>query len=240
MPSPTTVELLWGTAQRPTRGPKPALTLDRIVGEAIALADAEGLAALSMQRLAQRLGFTKMSLYRYVPGKEQLTALMLDEAIGEPPKISAVQQDWRAALRSWANAIHDSYRAHPWTIDLARGLRPFGPNEMAWTESALTALAHTGLSGPEQLDTIVLLNSHARGLAQQVPAGEQADHFTDQFTQMMTAAAERYPRVRAAFAEEAAAGGRDNALDFGIDRILDGIAALIDRRAALVHEPPKS
>ncbi|MFD3594877.1 TetR/AcrR family transcriptional regulator [Nocardia sp. NPDC058640] len=233
MPPPTTVELLWGTAQRPKRGPKPALTLDGIVAEAIVLADAEGLTALSMQRLAQRLGFTKMSLYRYVPGKEQLTALMLDAAMGEPPDIGGGQRNWRVALRAWVEAIFDRYRTHPWAIELTLGVRPFGPNEMGWTEAALAAQAGTGLSGSEKLDAIVLLNGHARNLAQQVAS--MTDGGEQQFTEMMVAAADRYPQVRAAFAEEAVApagkGGPDDALRFGVDRILDGLAVLIDQRS---------
>ncbi|MGY0501434.1 TetR/AcrR family transcriptional regulator [Nocardia sp. FBN12] len=236
MPPPTTVELLWGTTQRPKRGPKPALTLDGIVAEAIALVDAEGLSALSMQRLAERLGFTKMSLYRYVPGKEQLTALMLDAAMGEPPNAAGVHQDWRAGLRNWGEALFARYRAHPWAIELTIGVRPMGPNEMGWTEAALTALAGTGLTGSEKLDTIVLLNGHARSLAQQVSSmGENGElQFTEQFTAMMTAAADRYPEVRAAFAEEAATpagkSGPSDALRFGVERILDGLAVLIGRR----------
>lgn len=236
MPSPTTVELLWGTTQRPKRGPKPALTLDGIVAEAIALVDAEGLAALSMQRLAERLGFTKMSLYRYVPGKEQLTALMLDAAIGEPPNTAVAQQNWRVGLRSWVEAIFARYRAHPWAIELTLGVRPFGPNEMGWTEAALTAMAGTGFSGSEKLDAIVLLNGHARNLAQQVASmsGDGQARFTEQFAEMMAAAADRYPAVRAAFAEEAGApagkGGSNDALRFGVDRILDGLAVLVDQR----------
>lgn len=233
---PTTVELLWGTTQRPKRGPKPALTLDGIVAEAVALVDAEGLSALSMQRLAERLGFTKMSLYRYVPGKEQLTALMLESAMGEPPNIAGAQQNWRVGLRTWVEALFARYRAHPWSIELTIGVRPMGPNEMGWTEAALTALAGTGLNGSEKLDTIVLLNGHARSLAQQV-ASMGADgelQFTEQFTEMMTAAADRYPEVRAAFAEEAATpagkGGPSDALRFGVDRVLDGLAVLIDQR----------
>ncbi|UGT57645.1 TetR/AcrR family transcriptional regulator [Nocardia asteroides] len=228
---PTTVELLWGTAQRPTRGPKPALTLDGIVASAIALADAEGLAGLSMQRLAQGLGFTKMSLYRYVPGKEQLTALMLDTAMGTPPEPGG--KGWRADLRAWVEAIFARYRTHPWTIELTLGLRPIGPNELSWTEAALAATEGTGLTGPERLDTIVLLNGHARSLAQQVDSvGDSAnDQVVEQFTAMMSAAGDRFPAVSAAFAEEAAStSGGNDAFDFGVERILDGLAVLIERR----------
>ncbi|WP_378733828.1 TetR/AcrR family transcriptional regulator [Nocardia brasiliensis] len=245
MPAPTTVQLLWGTQQRPKRGPKPALSLAGIVAEAIALADAEGLANLSMQRLADRLGFTKMSLYRYVPGKEQLTALMLDAAMGMPPEMTAVQADpdvesWRAGLRLWAETLYERYTAHPWAIELSAGARPFGPNEMAWMESALVALTATGLTGSERLDTIVLLNGHIRSLTQQIQSlgDDPTVQFTAQITEMMAAAGDRYPAVRAAFAEEAAAtgtsadsGGPNDALNFGIERVLDGLAVLIARRA---------
>ena len=73
------LELLWGLGERPSRGPKPGLTLDRIVTAAVAVADAEGLGALSMRRVATDLGVGTMSLYRYVPGKAELLDLMLDK-----------------------------------------------------------------------------------------------------------------------------------------------------------------
>lgn len=236
MPTPTTVQLLWGTQQRPKRGPKPALSLAGIVAEAIALADAEGLANLSMQRLAERLGFTKMSLYRYVPGKEQLTALMLDAAMGTPPDTAASQGDsesWRAGIRLWAESIYQRYREHPWLMELTVGARPFGPNELGWTESALVALSGTGLTGSEKLDTIVLVNGHVRSLAQQIHSlGDDPEGlFAEQFMEMMTEAGDRYPAVVAAFAEEGAAAGSNEALNFGIERVLDGLAVLIARRA---------
>jgi AcrR family transcriptional regulator len=244
MPAPTTVELLWGTQQRPKRGPKPALSLERIVAEAIALADAEGLANLSMQRLAERLGFTKMSLYRYVPGRAELTALMLDVGLGTPPETpttpgDSTEERWRAGLRLWAETIFERYSAHPWAIELTTGLRPIGPNEMGWMEAALVALTGTGLTGSERLDTIVLLSGHVRSLVQQLSSTggtDSADQYTAQLAEMMRAVGDRYPAAVAAFTEEVAeppsdAGGPNNALHFGIDRILDGLAVLIARRA---------
>src|SRR6202041_553797 len=86
MAAPTALDLLWGASDRPRRGPRPSLSLERIVTEAISLADAEGLAGLSMQHLAERLGCAKMALYRYVPGKSELVALMVDTALGDPPE----------------------------------------------------------------------------------------------------------------------------------------------------------
>src|SRR3954447_20148804 len=97
-----TADFFWAPRPRPTRGPKPALTLDQITDAAIAIADAEGLAAVSMQRVAADLGFTKMSLYRYLPGKNELVAAMIERALQTPP---AVTGPWREALTAWATAL---------------------------------------------------------------------------------------------------------------------------------------
>lgn len=238
MPAPTALELLWGTQQRPKRGPKPALSLERIVAEAIALADAEGLANLSMQRLAERLGFTKMSLYRYVPGKAELVALMLDAALGAPPETTAAEpasdeEPWRGRLGSWCETLYQRFSEHPWSLEVSVGVRPIGPNEMAWMESALGALAGTGLTDAERLDTIVLLTGHARSLVQQVrvmDAEALEKQIAEQFADLVATAADRYPEAAAAFADEGAAAGGEGALKFGIGRILDGLAVLIARR----------
>jgi AcrR family transcriptional regulator len=237
MPAPTTLDLLWGTAQRPKRGPKPSLTLERIVSGAIEHADAEGLTSLSMQRLAERLGCAKMALYRYVPGKAELEALMLDTALGAAPDPAAAApgdgEPWRAQLRAWALTMFERMLAHPWAHELARGIRPIGPNEVGWMESALTMLAGSGLTAAESLDTIALLAGHVRGLALQAAASGEGNAETAlgrQVSQALAAHAGRYPHTAAAFAESGPPGDRDNALRFGIDRILDGLGVLIASR----------
>lgn len=238
MAGPTTTELLWGVPQAPRRGPKPSLTLDQIVAEAIALADAEGIANLSMARLAERLGCAKMALYRYLPGKNELTALMLDTALGTPPVATATPGDatepWRACLSDWATTIFDLYSAHPWAGELtASTVRPIGPNEMGWMEAALGALSESTLTAAERLDSVVLLLGHARSLAQQVGGAGAQDDLEGQLAKevgaALTAHGDRYPHVLAAFAEQgngpADDNGRNNALHFGIERILDGLSA---------------
>jgi AcrR family transcriptional regulator len=258
MAAPTALDLLWGTRDRPRRGPRPSLSLDRIVAEAISLADEEGLANLSMQHLAERLSCAKMALYRYVPGKSELVALMVDTALGDPPEPppptspeqtslasqtgrtpASGEQHWRTVLRLWATTINARYRLHPWAIDATVGARPTGPHEMAWMETALAALAGTGLTGPERLDTLALLNGHVRSLVQVTPAGQHdlEAEMARQIGAALAANPDRYPQVLAAFSESPQPAGRDNALDFGIDRILDGLAALI---AAREPQPPGS
>ncbi|GAB0106001.1 TetR/AcrR family transcriptional regulator [Nocardia sp. JMUB6875] len=241
MPAPTTLELLWGTPDRPRRGPKPSLTLERIVGEAVELADTEGLGNLSMARLAERVGCAKMALYRYVPGRTELTALMLDAALGAPPKVEPAQADspepWRSYLPIWTETIYEQVRIHPWANELATGIRPMGPNELGWVDGALSVLADTGLTIAEQFDTVVLLLSHARAVAMQttVPLGDDSaeEQMARELGAVLTAQAERFPHAVAAFAATMGGTpepGAGNALAFGIDRILDGLGALIAAR----------
>lgn len=139
-------DFLWTDRPQPTRGPKPALTPQRVADTGIALAVAEGLGALSMQRIAAELGFTKMSLYRYVPGKAELVALMVERAIGAPPAVAPA--DWRAGLGAWASGMLDRFLAHPWALEATLGPRPIGPNELAWMEAAVSVLVGTGLTEP--------------------------------------------------------------------------------------------
>ncbi|MGW4531060.1 TetR/AcrR family transcriptional regulator [Nocardia sp. NPDC004340] len=241
MPAPTTRELLWGTPDRPRRGPKPSLTLERIVAEAVDLADAEGLASLSMARLAERLGCAKMALYRYVPGKTELTALMLDAALSSPPENHtdpADPESWRAYLREWSGTFFGNAVAHPWLNELATGVRVMGPNELAWLETALAVLDRSGLTHAERLDTVVLLLNHVRGMGLQTgTAGVDLEgELAREMTAVFLTQADRFPHAAVALAEavpgteSAATAGRDNALDYGIERILDGVASLIATR----------
>ncbi|MFF5079020.1 TetR/AcrR family transcriptional regulator [Actinoplanes sp. NPDC000266] len=212
--------------ERPrTRGPKPALTLDQIAGAAIAVADAEGLAAVTMQRVAADLGFTKMSLYRYVPGKTELVAVMLEQAIGAPPPLPA--GDWRAALRSWAEALLDRYVPHPWAMEATVGGRPIGPNELGWMESALAVLP-AGLTGAERMDAVASVAGQVRMIAGQ--AGTRESELTATIGLVLREHPDRFPALAAAVADAAERGGADQAFDFGLSRILDGVDMLLRDR----------
>jgi AcrR family transcriptional regulator len=227
------VEFLWGARAQPTRGPKPALTLEGIADTAIAIADAEGLAAVSMQRVAADLGKTKMSLYRYLPGKAELVALMIERAIGAPPVLRA--RPWRAALTEWSELLLAGFLRHPWVIEATVGRRPLGPAELGWMECALAALdTSPGLSGAERLDAVAVLAGHARMLAQQAAAQFDEGELTAATGELMRTHGERFPHLIAAMGETAAAGGQNQAFAFGVDRILDGIEVLINRRRTRV------
>ena len=222
--------LLW---DRPAgrRGPKPSLTHERIAAAGVALADAEGLGAATMQRLAEALDVTKMALYRYVPGKAELLALMTEAALGDPPVPAG--RSWRAALREWTRELLDRFCRHPWTLTTTVGARPIGPNEVAWLEVVCARLAGCGLTGAEVLDVAVTLVGHARSLAQQA-AAVRTDSVENTVHRGMAAVLrgreDRYPALAAALASAAESGG-DRGFDFGLDRILDGVEQLIRERA---------
>ena len=113
------LELLWGTGQESTRGPKPGLAVVDIVASAIELADTDGLAALSMRKVAERLGRSVMTLYTYVPGKAELLDLMLDTTLGELPTTYALDHGWRAAVEASARDGWDFYERHPWVLQVS-------------------------------------------------------------------------------------------------------------------------
>lgn len=230
--------LLWADTTRPRRGPKPAMTLQGVVDAAIAVADAEGLAAVSMQRVADELGATKMALYRYVPGKAELNTLMLDRALGAPSEPAAPSgagegsPDWPALLADWARELYRRFVERPWGLELAVGARIIGPNELAWFEVGLAALSGVPLTAAERLDVLALLSGHVRSVVQQ----QERDVAPEQSMGAMMARivadhADTFPYTADAFAESAADPGQDQALEFGLERILDGVAALTASRS---------
>lgn len=229
------VRLLWGPHPKPSRGPKPTLSLERIARAGVDVAEAEGLAAVSMQRVAGLLDVTKMALYRYVPGKSELVALMVENAIGEGPPPDGPRQGWREQLGAWARELAAVFHRQPWLLDATVGPRVLGPRELAWTERAIAALEGTGLSGAERMDAVVLLVGHVRGIAQQAHAAGPVGHPEAQFSaalgELMEAHGEHYPALAAALTSVAEDGGQDQALEFGLQRILDGLGLLVAERS---------
>jgi AcrR family transcriptional regulator len=213
------VEMLWAQPRARSRGPKPAQTLAAVVDAAIGLADRKGLAAVTMQRVAQALGLTKMALYRYVPGRPELIAAMVDRAMGPPPALDAAS-GWRKGLETWALAAFQLFVAHPWGLEATAGVRVMGPREAAWAEAGLALLADTPLNGADRLDVLAVVMGHMRSMAQQ-GAGQ-----VDAAEQILTAGVRtdpaRFPHLARAAADIARDGG--SGLSFGLACIFDGIA----------------
>ena len=163
---PDAVAAAWGVRDRARRkGPKPALTLSRIVQAASRVADAEGLEAISMARVAAEAGTAPMSLYRHVSGKEQLLELMGDAAWGTPPPPPAPGQSWREGLSRWAWTMRGAATRHPWAARLPITSLPVLPNQVAWFENALACMRDTSLSEARKASVILLLSGYVRNIA---------------------------------------------------------------------------
>src|SRR5580700_1688684 len=249
---PGSVAAAWGVRERPHKGPKPALSLARIVSAAVRVADAEGLDAVSMGRVAAELGAAPMSLYRHVAGKDELRTLMVDAAWGAPPDGAlsdgalsdgaGAGEGWRAGLARWAWALRTGARRHPWVVRIPLNSLPILPNEVGWFELALACMRDTGLTEARKASVIMLLAGYVRNLATteaDIAAAIQASGLTP--AEWMSS----YPRILAGLADPQrfpaltqfiAAGvfeaedGPDDEFIFGLDRILDGLEALIGAR----------
>jgi AcrR family transcriptional regulator len=224
---PRTLRVLWGDQDRPGgRG----LSRERIVAAGIALADADGIAALSMARLAQSLGSAPMSLYRHVENKDELLAFMTDAAPGPPPDLPAT--GWRPALEAWARALRGVYYAHPWIIQVTAGRPPLDPGQLAWLDRGLFALDGTALSHRARFEVVITVLEFVRGEAQIGAVLLRGDRSGDADYGRLIAHFVTPERMPALAAASDAGIFRDtddpeDSFSFGLERILDGVNVLL-------------
>lgn len=238
---PAAVAAAWGVRAHPGKGPKPGLSLERIVAAGVKIASRDGLDAVSMSRLAAELGASTMSLYRYVNAKDELVKLMIDAAWGPPPR-SEPGAGWRAGLSRWAWGMRTAFRRHLWAARVPISGLPVMPNEVAWFEQALADLEDSGLAEAEKASVIMLISGYVRTLATLEADLEVAVRAAGVTPDEWMAA---YPRILATLADPArypaltkfiAAGVFDRAdepdteFTFGLERILDGIEVLVSSR----------
>ncbi len=235
-----TLHLLWDMGPRPSRGPKPGLSLDRIVEAAVRVADAEGLEAVSMRRLSTELGTGTMSLYRYVPGKGELLDLMLDRVQRTDDDPSAHGGDWRSALETLGRESLALYQRHPWLLKANQSRPVLGPSAIDGMEKVISRIRPMGLSDPELISAIIMIDSYVIGAARTQVHAQEAERrtgLTD--TEFWAAqapvlekimASGRYP-VMASLSEDTFGPEFDH-FEFGLQRILDGLATLVDSRGA--------
>ncbi len=234
--------LLWRTDERRSQA---GLSVDRIARAAIALADADGLQALSMRRVADALGVGTMSLYTHVPGKAELLDVMLDMALGETERPEDSPGPWRARLEQVARENWALFRRHPWILQVATARPPLGPNLLAKYDYELRALDGIGLSDHEMDRALSLVLNFVAGAARWAvdAAGVASEtgvtdaQWWDAYAPLLTRMVdfERYPlgsRVGSAAGEaNQAASDPEGDFEFGIQRVLDGIEAYVATRA---------
>jgi AcrR family transcriptional regulator len=244
---PAELGRLWRLSTGSRLGRPAELDVERVVQAAVGLADHDGLSGVTLLKVAQALDVTKMSLYRHVGSKDELFDLMGDLAIGPPPKISAPPAtDWRAGLRQWALNHRAIYVRRPWLAHLPVSGPPRGPNAIGWMDAMLQVLRPTGLDWATKVGILNLVGGYARHasvLAQQLEKGRR-DAGLDQAqveqdygrTLVRLVEPDRFPEAAKLFAsplfhtppERVAGEPEDQEFVFGLELILEGVAATID------------
>jgi DNA-binding transcriptional regulator YhcF (GntR family) len=230
-----------GKPVRPRRDLPTDLSRERIVRAAVDVADAEGMAALSMRRVALELDVATMSLYRYVGGKDDLVLLMIDEALGEAAFPRPAPAGWRARLDVAARRQWQAFRAHRWLAPAMSITRPqLVPNALQHAEWVMSALNGLGLSPNDLIHVHVMLFGFVRGLATSFEAEAEAEQdsglTSDQWMQAQEGKLDAMAGSGAFGSFLGAARAADLQLDldtlfeFGLQRLLDGLSVYFSSR----------
>ncbi|WP_020525392.1 TetR/AcrR family transcriptional regulator C-terminal domain-containing protein [Catelliglobosispora koreensis] len=222
---------------RPSKRDHGGLSRERIVAMALDIADAEGLSALSMRRIALELGVATMGLYRYVRGKDDLLLHMIDTVFGEIP-MPKRPEGWRLQLDAAARHTWAMFKRHRWLAPVMSLTRPqLAPNALSHTDWVLKSVEGLGLGHEAMIHIHVMLFSYVRGIATSLEAEAEAEQDTgltnDEWMQgqeailSTLAASSRYSTVVKLMLETELDLDLDSLFEFGLARLLDGIAVLI-------------
>ncbi|MFI0722060.1 TetR/AcrR family transcriptional regulator [Streptomyces sp. NPDC021224] len=248
---------IWMRPERPQRstpGPRPAYSRAQITATAVAIADAEGLDAASMRRIAADLGTGAMSLYRYTPRREDLIELMVDAVAGEMNLPDRPTGDWRADLSLLAHERRALWRRHPWLASLTEGHPVWGPNSLRVLEFTYGALDGFGLAIDEVTSLVGLISGYVAGVVRtEVGWEEEARRTNVDMRQWMSdigpyvqrlMASGKYPMFARVIRETQTPWMEPDArFRYGLDRVLDSIAATLPgkagpaRRSSATDEP---
>ena len=248
---PRGVAAAWHGRETGTRGRRPGLSLTTIVQAGLRVAVTDGLGAVSMGRVAKELGAATMSLYRHVSAKDELLAHMVDAAFAVAPDLPAPDESWRAGLTRWANAHLAILRRHRWLVRVPISGPPLMPNQVLWFERGLQCLHTTRLPEAEKPAVLLLVNGFVRNEATLEAdlmdaahaSGVALEHAGAAYGRLLgsLAAPERFPAIHAVLAARAfdPPGTTADDVQFGLDRILDGIDVLVRMRAGEGDPPPR-
>ena len=248
-PADRTLALLWRNHQatpqddRPALGRRPTLDLNKVVDAGIALADTLGLTAASMNGVAKALGVGTMTLYTYVPSKEELLDLMVDQVLGErelPAPGEPRPADWRDQIDLYSEQTRAMYRRHPWLAGISTIRPPVGPGMLAGREYLLSACAVLGLPARQTNTAALAIKTYVDSAAGLEAESEEIERSTGQSHDAWWHErndlwetyfdAERHPTMTAIWHAHGYSDGTREAADesyrFGLDRLLDGIQAL--------------
>ncbi|MFD2796280.1 TetR/AcrR family transcriptional regulator [Promicromonospora vindobonensis] len=230
------IDLLWrdhpSAPQGGTRGPRSRITTGAVVDAALALADAEGLAAVTVRRLGDALGISTMSVYTHVNGRDDLLVLMADAVYARMPLPGYGTAGWRTRVRRVADASLALHLEHPWLLEIEDDRTAFGPGTIAKYDHELHALDPLHLDDVARDAALTFVLDFVRGAARARRRGPRADELPQVWARWAGRLAEYlgddYPlaqRVGGAAGEEMnAPSSPAHAWEFGMARVLDALA----------------
>ncbi|WP_433890848.1 TetR/AcrR family transcriptional regulator [Streptomyces sp. CA-111067] len=224
--------LVWERPEPPDRPVPAPLNRERIVRAAIRLADADGLEAVSLRKVATALNVGPMRLYGYLAGKEELLDLMVDAVHAE---IRPAGDSWREMLRSLAETTRQAAHEHEWLADLLGGRPQLGPNALAKGEVVVAALSGAGgIDVDSVMPVVSAVNAYVIGAVRREIAERRAERATGMDEKRWqvalgpyldrTFASGRFPAL-ATVVRDAAHHDADHTFRVGLDFLLDGIEA---------------
>ena len=229
---------------RPDDSRPAGLSRETIVAAAIAIADEEGIEAVSIRKIATKLDTRPMSLYSHIEHKGELVDLMVDEAMGETHLPGEVPADWREALRQIAHRSRDAARAHPWMIATAFRRPLLGPKALRHVDQSLAAVASLDLPFERKRAVLLSVDTYTLGYVRweiqsphskahrcahghdELPSIEQVDAYLAE-----QVASGEYPHLAAIATKDLTYGVKAETFDVGLEWLLDGIAAEVARGA---------
>ncbi|WP_371581346.1 TetR/AcrR family transcriptional regulator [Streptomyces sp. NBC_01314] len=226
-------EVIWARAERTGRGPRPAFSRADIAAAAVRLADAGGLDAVSMRHVAAELGCGTMSLYNYVPRKEDLYELMVD-AVGGEHELWEPSGDWRADMRRVAHQTRDLLRRHPWMPRLMSPVYGFSPNAMRYLEHCMACMDPLDAPYGAKMQLLGMLNGcvttyvanelAAAERVRSLPWSEEQENAVRIAYLGSRIASGEFPRLAAAFMEDSGPIDLEQVFEWMLGRVLDSFA----------------
>ncbi|MEU4198115.1 TetR/AcrR family transcriptional regulator C-terminal domain-containing protein [Kribbella sp. NPDC026611] len=230
-------ESIW-TRQRAAAPGRETLSLDQIVQTAMALLDEEGVAGLSMRKLAAKLGAGATSLYWHVPTKNDLVDLLIDEVWGEIDVPQPELAGWRAGALLFAHSLRSAVLRHPWLPEVMYTRPSVGPKAMSLGARGLTLFGAAGFSGNEGDRAMSCVMSYVLGTVSAEVAsremvrksGQSESDWMDQLRQETLAVADQYPEMQKSVHRRLEQGFETNLNEnfaYGLDVMLDGLQTRI-------------
>jgi AcrR family transcriptional regulator len=213
----------------PGTDPRPRLSRERVLRVAIAHADAGGLEALTMRRLAEEMVVAPMALYRHVASKDDLIDGMVDIVCVEID-LPATGGDWRMAMRKRAISVHDALSRHRWAIGLMESRANPGPANLRHHDAVIGSLRAAGFDMEQVAHAYSVLDAYIYGFAltkMNLPFDDTSDIAETAQTMLEPFPMDAYPNLVAFITDHAMKPGYDfgNEFEYGLDVVLDGLDA---------------